>query len=147
MKKFLLIMAITVIVIISIVSMNYIEYKKSKIAIDSINKEFTRYENNTIQINTVITMMNKAIQKNSENNISKDEKELFIENDTNSIKVYLELKSRKSIIPMEELILGKKTGIERVSYAFSDMTFRIDKIEYHKKTGQVKKIIIQAIEE
>lgn len=147
MKKIIILILITVIAVISIVFANYIEYMENKTQIMNVNKEFTRYQDSTLQINTVITLMNKAIQKNTENNISKDENNFFIENDTNSIKVFLEIKSRGSLIPMEDLILGKKAGIEKVNYAFSDMLFEITELEYHKKTGQLKKVIIQAKEE
>lgn len=41
---------------------------------------------------------------------------------------------------MEELILNEKAGIEKVEYAFSDLTFTITNIQYHKKSGQVKSI-------
>lgn len=147
MKKIIILILIIVTVAISIIFVNYTEYRTKKSQVNNINKEFTVYENNVMQISSVITIMNKAIQLNTENNIQKDENDFFIENETNSIKVFLEIKSRESVIPMEDLILGKKAGIEKVSFAFSDMLFQIDKIEYHEKTGQVKKIIILAKEE
>lgn len=147
MKKIIILILIIVTVAISIIFVNYTEYRTKKSQVNNINKEFTVYENNVMQISSVITIMNKAIQLNTENNIQKDENDFFIENETNSIKVFLEIKSRGSIIPMEDLILGKKAGIEKVSFAFSDMLFQIDRIEYHEKTGQVKKIIILAKEE
>lgn len=147
MKKIIILIIIAVTIVISMVFVNYTEYKTKQNEVNKINKEFTIYENNIMQISSVITIMNKAIQLNTENNIQKDENNFFIENEQNSIKVFLEIKSRGSIIPMEDLILGKKSSMEKVSFAFSDMLFQIDKIEYHEKTGQVKKIIILAKEE
>lgn len=147
MKKIIILILIAVTVAISMIFVNYTEYRNKKNQIDKINKEFTVYENNIMQISSVITIMNKAIQLNTENDIPKDENDFFIENETNSIKVFLEIRSRGSMIPMEDLILGKKSGIEKVSFAFSDMLFQIDQIEYHEKTGQVQKIIILAKEE
>ncbi len=147
MKKIVVSIIIIVIVIISIMFANYIEYTQNKTKIANLNKEFTIYQENDFQINTVVTLMNKAIQKNKDNNINQDDKNYFIENDTNSIKVFLEIKSRNSLIPMEDLILSEKAGTEKVEYAFSDLLFRITKIEYHQKTGQIKNIIITANEE
>lgn len=147
MKKIIILILIAVTIAISMIFVNYTEYRNKLAQVNKINKEFTVYENNIIQISTVITIMNKAIQLNTENDIQKDENNFFIENETNSIKVFLEIKSRGSVIPMEDLILGKKAGIEKVSFAFSDMLFQIGKIEYHEKTGQVKKITILAKEE
>lgn len=147
MKKIVIILFVIVIVITSAIFAKYVEYSKNKTEIQKINKEFTAYENNNVQINTIVSLMNKAIQKNTDNNISQDENKKFIENDTNSIKIYLEIKSRNSIIPMEELILSEKAGIEKVEYAFSDLIFEITNVEYHKKTGQVKKVIFTAKED
>ena len=147
MKKIIILILIAVTIAISMIFVNYTEYRNKLAQVNKINKEFTAYENNIMQISTVITIMNKAIQLNTENDIQKDENNFFIENETNSIKVFLEIRSRESVIPMEDLILGKKAGIEKVSFAFSDMLFKIDNIEYHEKTGQIKKIIILAKEE
>ena len=138
---------LTVIAIICIVFANYVEYAKKKTEIANLNKEFLAYDNSRVQIDTIITLMNKAIQKNKENAIHQDENQIFQENDTNSIKIYLEMKSRGSIIPMEDLILDKKAGVEKVSLAFSDLLFEITTVEYHKKSGQVKEITFTAIEE
>lgn len=147
MRKTLYMILIPVIVIICIVSAKYVEYAKNKAEIRNLNKEFTAYENKNLQINTVVTLMNKAIQKNIENKIIQNENKYFQDNDTNSIKIYLEIKSRDSVIPMEELILGEKAGIEKVEFAFSDLLFEITDVEFHKKTGQVKKIIFTAKED
>jgi len=42
---------------------------------------------------------------------------------------------------MEELILSNKSSIEKVEYAFADVIFKMTEKEYHKKTGQIKKIV------
>ncbi len=145
MKKIIIIISIIVITIISIIFAKYSEYYKQQVKIQDINKEFLAYENTSIQINTVVSLMNKAISINKENNIKQNEENIFEENDTNSIKVYLETKSSKNeqlvLIPMEDLMLNEKAGPEKVVYAFSDLKFEIKEKEYHKKTKQIKKII------
>ena len=146
MKKTLVLILVVVIVIICIVFANYIDFSKRKVEIETFNKEFLAYENSNIQINTIITLMNKAIEENRQNGLQQDENQIFQENDTNSIKLYLELKSSNAVIPMEELILNKKAGRERVGLAFSDLLFNITNVEYHQKSGQVKKIVFTAIE-
>ena len=148
MKKTIGIIAIIVVTIVCIILGNYIEYCKQKNKIESFNKEFLIYKDTIVQIDKVISLMNRAIQSNIDNNITQNEKKIFEENDKNSIKIYLEVenKSKVNTIPMEELILGEVAGMEKVSYAFSDMVFEITNIEYHKN-GQVKKITFTAIEE
>ncbi|MBP3463084.1 MAG: hypothetical protein J6K45_01180 [Clostridia bacterium] len=145
MKKIFIIITIIVISVISIVFAKYSEYSKKTNEINAINKEFLYYENSQIQINTVVTLMNKAISLNKENNIKQNDKLIFEENDKNSIKIYLETKSTQNEelvqIPMEELMLNKNAGPEKVVYAFSTSKFEMKEKEYHKKTGQIKKIV------
>lgn len=145
MKKILIIIIIFVIAVVSCVFAKYTEYSKNKTEIQNINKDFLRYQNSTVQINTIISLMNKAIELNKNNNIPQNDNLEFIENDTNSIKIYLETQSSDSEelvqIPMEKLILNEKAGSEKVMYAFSDAKFEITEKEYHKKTNQIKKLV------
>ena len=143
MKKTFILICISTLVIISCVFAKYVEYSRKQNEIQKINKEFLLYQNSDIKINTIVSIINKAIQLNKTNKIQQDNKKIFIENETNSLKIYLETKSSEDEnlkIPMEELILNEKAGIEKVEYAFSDLTFTITNIQYHKKSGQVKSI-------
>lgn len=144
MKKTFILICMSIVIIISSIFAKYIEYSSKKNEIQKINKEFLLYQNSDVQINTIVSIMNKAIQLNKTNKIPQDEKNIFVENDNNSLKIYLETKSsekEKIKIPMEELMLNEKAGVEKVEYAFSDLSFTITDIQYHKKSGQVKSII------
>ena len=145
MKKTFILIIVAVVVITTIIFSKYVEYSNQKTEIKKINKEFLAYQNSSVQINTVVSLMNKAISQNQKNNIEQDANKLFKENNTNSIKIYLETTSSdgktKVQIPMEGLILGEKAGAEKVEYAFSDLLFNITDVEYHEKTGQVSKIV------
>ncbi len=145
MKKIFILIIIIVMSIVMIMFAKYSEFTHSQNKIKSINKEFLAYEESTIQINKIVTLMNRAIVLNRSNNIRQNENKIFEENDTNSIKIYLETKSTKDEVlvkvPMEELILSNKSSIEKVEYAFADVKFKMTEKEYHKKTGQIKKIV------
>ena len=145
MRKILILVIISVITITSIVFVKFAEYSKMKTEVNKINKEYLAYQNSNIQINTIVSLMNKAIEQNKKNNISQNEDKTFNENDTNSIKLYIETKSSDGKqmvkIPMENLILNDKIGVEKVEYAFSDLLFETKDVEYHKKTGQVKQVV------
>jgi len=127
----------------------YVEYSKQRVNVEKINKEYLAYNNSKIQINTIVSLMGKAIEQNKHNNIKQDEKMIFVENDTNSIKLYLEVDSSSGDnmvrIPMEELILSKVAGPEKVENAFSDLLFETTDVQYHKKTGQVKQVVFRVI--
>lgn len=149
MRKILILVFISVIAITSIVFVKFIEYSRMVTEITQINKEYLAYQNSNIQINTIVSLMNKAIEQNKKNNIMQNDDKLFNENNTNSIKIYIETKSsdgKQMIrIPMENLILNDKIGVERVEYAFSDLLFKINDVKYHKKTGQVKQVVFTEI--
>lgn len=145
MKKTLILIIIFVIVAISCIFTKYTEYSKYKTEIQNINNEFMQYQNGVVQINTIISLMNRAIELNKKNNITQEEDLNFIENDTNSIKIYLETTSSDGTelvqIPMEKLMLSERAGAETVMYAFSDLKFTMKEKAFHPKTGQIKKII------
>lgn len=144
MKKIVIIILVVVITITSIVLAKYVEYSKNKNNIENINKEYLAYENKNIQINTIVSLMNKAIEQNKKNKVAQNEDKAFVENDNNSIKIYIETKSNSKSdmvkISMEELILNDKIGVEKVEYAFSDLIFEITDVKYHEKNGQIKEV-------
>ena len=135
MKKLISIIFIVVIIIIIIVFVKYKEEQRVLKDIKKINNEFIIYEGRKIQINTLNTLMNKAIQYNYDNNIEQDEKGNFLENDTNSIKIYVELPIDNTTVSME-----------KVEFAFSESLFEIKNIEYHNKTKQIKSITFVEID-
>ena len=84
------------------------------------------------------------IEQNKKNKVVQNDDKVFVENDNNSIKIYIEArpnsKSDMVKISMEELILNDKIGVEKVEYAFSDLIFEITDVKYHEKNGQIKEI-------
>lgn len=120
----------------------YNELKRFKNEIEKFNNEFLVYENKKIQINTVNSLMNRAIQYNFDNHIEQDENGVFYENDTNSIKLFIELPTDNTTISMEKLLLYKNISgrPEKIEFAFSESLFIIKEVEYHEKTGQISKI-------
>ena len=148
MKKLISIIFIVVIIIIIIVFVKYKEEQRVLKDIKKINNEFIIYEGRKIQINTLNTLMNKAIQYNYDNNIEQDGKGNFLENDTNSIKIYVELPIDNTTVSMERLLINKnQTGrTEKVEFAFSESLFEIKNIEYHNKTKQIKSITFVEID-
>lgn len=145
MKKILILIIVISITLVSIVFVKYADYSRKKTKIKSINNEYLAYQNSDIKINTIVSLMNKAIEQNKKNNIEQDENDEFKENDTDSIKIYLKTESNNETvkIPMERLILNEKAGVEKVEYAFSDLIFKAVDIEYHSKTGQIKSVTFE----
>ena len=147
MKKILILVIILTIAIICITYVWYGNLKKNKQEVEKINNEFLVYKDRQIQINTLNTLMNKAIQYNIDNKVQQDEKNAFIENDTNSIKIYIDLSIEQITVPMERLLLNQSSSnrAEKVEFAFNDSLFETVEIQYHKKTKQVSKIVFKEI--
>ncbi len=138
---------IILIVIGSIVAVVFISnnYKQAT-EIKNINKQYEEYLNKELFGTDVTTVINKAINSNEKNNIEKDEKGFFIENDTNSIKVEIVMLNEegKETYQMETI---DKVGINQFINNFNLINFKCSNIEYHDKTKMVKKIVFEQIEE
>lgn len=141
-KAFLLITAIILIIIFCI--LGYILQKRSEInEINYYNKQYQIYLNKEVYGTEVATIINKAIEQNEENEISKDENGYYIENDTNSIKIELKMITIEKTYQMETIYNNK---MENFIKNFNIILFKCTNIEYHKKTGKISKITFEQIE-
>ena len=73
------------------------------------------------------------------NKIQKNEEGLYIENEENSIKVYIKLKYEDdySILEIERIL---NNGAENFIKNYSTASFKCTEITYHEKTGNVKSL-------
>lgn len=90
----------------------------------------------------VATIIGQAINQNEKNNIEKDQNGQYIENETNSIKIDLKMKTIDKTYPMEE-IYNKE--ISEFVKNFNLVKFKCINLEYHRKTGRVSKIVFEEI--
>lgn len=144
MKKNILIISLVLLIIIIVCIAGIKWNSKANRIIKSQNKEYEEYLKDDIYGTDVITLINKAISNNKSNNISKDEKGYYIENNTNSIKIDIimitnEEKEKKATYSME---LIDKVGITEFIKNFNTAKFKCTNIEYHKETGKIKYIEI-----
>lgn len=144
MKKNVIILTIIllVIIVICIAGIN-INSKTSKVVLQN-NKDYEQYLKNEIYGTDVITLINKAISSNEENNVEKDSKGFYIENEENSIKINIimitnEEKQETTTYKMEAI---SKVGITEFIKNFNTAKFKCTKTEYHKQTGKIKYIEI-----
>ena len=139
MKK-ILIAIIAVIIIVAIVGVKYISYENDQSLIRQENKEFEQYQDKELNGLDVATVINKATDKNTKNNISKDENGYFIQNDENSIEVEIHMSDNDITYKMESIF---NAGTEQFVQYYGSENFRCSKIEYHKKTGRIKYILFE----
>ena len=108
MKKNLFIILGIFLIIIAFLVYFYYNTIKIDIISQSINREYEQYLEENILGSTLMTLINKASNQNEKNGIEKDEKNTYIENDTNSIKIEVKfLESDKTFSKKKEKVIGK----------------------------------------
>ncbi len=141
MKKIIIILLVFIIVLcILLYNFNSIALDKQKISEE--NAEFELYLNKEIYGIDIASIINKAVDKNIKNEIQKDDKDFFIQNDENSIEIEVYLTEGDDIYKMEQIY---KQGTEQFVQFFIDAKFKSSKVEYHEKTGRIKYILFEQI--
>ena len=138
MKKIAIFFIITIIIIcgISYLYLNFkAEYNMSKRA----NLEFEKYLNLEIYGTDLSTVINRAVDNNEKNKVSKDENGFYIANDVNSIEVEIKISDNDITYKMETLYNG---GMETFILYYGDISFECTKIDYNKQ-GKVSYIVFE----
>lgn len=141
MKKVFIFLVI-IVIIVCVILFQYNSYKRTQNNVSSENSEFEQYINDEIYGIDIATIINKSIDKNEKNKISKDEDGFYIENEDNSIKVEIYIKENETTYKMEQIY---KQGTEQFVQFFINEKFKCSKVEYHKKTGKIKYMLFEQI--
>ena len=141
MKKILIFLAI-VIIIVSIIAVKYSSYKVEYNTTIEENTEFEQYKDKEIYGIDLATLINKTVDKNIKNQIEKDEQNMFIQNDTNSLEIEIYIKDNDKTYKMEAFY---NKGTEQFAQYYSNIKFKCSKIEYHEKTGKIKYMLFEQI--
>ena len=142
MKKIFIFLAI-VLVIVAIVSFQYISYKNEYNIIQNENAEFEEYKDKEVYGLNVGTMINKAVDKNTKNKIEKDDNGNFIQNDSNSIEIEIYMTDNETTYKMETIY---NSGTEQFVQYYGNIKFKCSKIEYHKNTGKIKYMLFEQLQ-
>lgn len=143
MKKILIILLILSIILVVGVYSVY-RYRTNVYQIKKQNREYEQYYNINVLGTELISIINKTIDLNTKNNITKDDKGYFVDNGENSIKINVEFKYKNDTktISMEEIA---STGAESFVKVYSTANFKCTKIEYHEKTHNVKNVTFEEV--
>ena len=144
MKKamFAYIIAIVIItfIIVCIFMINLNSKNKQSQIIKNYNLEYEQYLNKQVYGTDVASLISKAVNQNIKNNVQKDEKGHFINNDENSIKIDLKMITIDKTYPMEEIYNNE---ISNFVQNFNLIMFKSIEVQYHKKTGRISKIVFE----
>ncbi len=137
MKNKILIIVVIFMVVLAIAVYGIYKYQINNQEILKTNNEYKSYYNAQMLGTELISIINKTEDTNEKYGISKNEEGLYIENDTNSIKIYIEFKYEEEFrtLEMEKII---NNGIENFIKVYSTASFKCTNISYHDKTNNVK---------
>lgn len=141
MKKIALFFLIIIVIVVGI-SYMYLNSKANYYQSKKANMEFESYYNHEIMGTDLTTIINKAIDSNQNNDVQKDEKEKYINNDNNSINIDIKMLDVDETYSMETFFNG---GIEKFVQYYGTIQFKCTQIEYHKKTNKVKYMLFEQI--
>lgn len=142
MKKILAILIVLFLIIIFALYALKVNRESNERALKKYNAEFENYLNKEIFGAELATLINKTVSINDKNNIEKDNHKHYIENEENSIKIEIKINFTEKTYSMEEFY--NSDTAEFVKH-FELEKFKCTKIEYHKKTGKVRKLEFQQL--
>ncbi len=142
MKKLLVILLLLFLIIIFSIYALLINNKAQSTSLENYNREYIEYLNRIINGTELATLINKVTNLNENNNIEKDEKKHYIENEENSVKIEIKMLLTEKTYPMEEIYNNNTAEFVR---HFSLEKFKCIKLEYHNKTGKISKMVFEQI--
>lgn len=139
MKNKILLILIIFMAILAIVTYVIYNYRINLKEVQKINNEYKTYSEAQMLGTELVSIMNRTQDINTKNKIQKNEEGLYIENEENSIKVYIKLKYEDdySILEIERIL---NNGAENFIKNYSTASFKCTEITYHEKTGNVKSL-------
>lgn len=104
-----------------------------------ITSEYEAYYNQEKTGTELVSIINRTVDINNKNNVQKNEENLYIENDTNSIKIYIGFlyKDETRILEMERIV---DNGIDNFIKAYSTANFKCTEVTYHDKSKNIKSL-------
>lgn len=142
MKKGIILILVIVTIVIAIFSYYYFVYQRNyKIALQE-NRQYDSYYQQQISGTDLASLVNKAIDDNTKNEVTKDHKGKYVENTTNSVRIDIKFTDDDSIHTMEEIYQG---GINTFVQYYSQIKFQCTKVEYHQSTHKVKYLFFEQI--
>lgn len=146
MKNKILLIVVIFIIILTISIYFVYTYQNNYIETQKINNSYKKYENIEINGTELVSVMNMTQDYNEKSNIDKSENSSYIENDKNSIKMYIQLIYNEEYKTYEiERILNN--GIDNFIKVFGTSKFKCTSLNYHEKTGSVKDITFTEIKD
>lgn len=136
----ILIIFLLVFVSIVVIKVNLNNKEQQSNKIKKYNLEYEQYTNKQVYGTDIATLISKAIKQNEKNQIPKDKKGHYIQNEENSIEIALKMITVNKTYPMEEIYNNQITEFVK---NFNTIRFKCVELEYHSKTGKVSRMVFE----
>lgn len=134
MKK-IAIFFIIIIAIISTVAYIYLNQIATNRTLQKENAQFDIKEDQEMIGQELATIMNRVLNANEKNEIPRNDKGEFIENNENSIKMDITFTDVDVTYAIERI---GQVGIASFVQNYRGITFKCTEVQYHKKTGRIR---------
>ena len=141
MKKFVVFL-IVILVIISCIAYIYFNYKANFYDARNQNMQYENYLDKEIYGSELASIINKAVDNNVKDKVSKDSNGIYQDNQTTSINIQIKILDNDTTYNMETLYNG---GMDNFVKYYNQIKFKCTKIEYHEKTNKIKYMLFEQI--
>ena len=141
MKKIAIFLLI-IIGIVSTISYLYLNSINNQRIAQKENIKFEIYKDEEITGAEVTTLINKAINSNQQNEIEKDKKGRYIDNETNSINIDIKFIDDDVTYNIEKIY---NNGMDKFLTYYRDIKFKCVDVQYHDKTQKIKYMLLSLI--
>lgn len=141
MKKIAIFFLIITVIVVGM-SYIYLNYKVSYNQAKQKNKQFESYYNEEVYGTDLVTVINKAVDNNLSNEVEKNQKGFFQNNEINSINIDIKIIDNDTVYKMETIY---NNGMDNFVQFYGQIKFKCTKIEYHKETGKIKYLLFEQI--
>ena len=141
MKKFVVFL-IVILVIISCIAYIYLNYKANFYDARNQNMQYENYLDKEIYGSELASIINKAVDNNVKDKVSKNNNGIYQDNQTTSINIQIKILDNDTTYNMETLYNG---GMDNFVKYYNQIKFKCTKIEYHEKTNKIKYMLFEQI--
>ena len=106
------------------------------------NMLYEKYLNKEIYGSTLVSIINRAVDSNERNEVEKDKKNFYVENNKNSIKIDIRITDNDTIYNMETFY---NSSMDNFIKFYNKIKFKCIDIKYHTATGKIKYILFEQI--
>ena len=141
MKKIIIFLVI-VLIIVATVAYMYLNYKATYNEAQVKNVQYESYNGKEIFGTDLATLINKAVDDNTKNNIQKEDLGLYTDNGTDSIRIDILFTDDNEVHSMEEIY---NSGTDTFMQYYNQIRFKCTKIDHHSKTGRVSYMYFEQV--